>query len=115
MKKFALFAYNGDLMCFIHVLLNALDMKNRGHDVKLVIEGSATKLVPELAKTENPMHALYEKAKAQHLIDGVCKACSIKMGSSDAVKAEGLPFLDEMMGHPSIARYYADGFEVVTF
>ena len=42
MKKFALFAYNGDFMCFIHVLLNALDMKKRGHEVKLVIEGAAT-------------------------------------------------------------------------
>ncbi|HDZ24478.1 MAG: cytoplasmic protein [Thermoplasmata archaeon] len=115
MKKFALFAYNGDFMCFIHVLLNALDMKERGHEVKLVIEGSATKLVPELAKKDNPMHQLYEKTKAQGLIEGVCKACSNKMGSLDAVKAEGLPLLDEMVGHPSIARYYAEGFEVVTF
>ena len=27
MKKVALFAFNGDSMCFIHVLLNALDLK----------------------------------------------------------------------------------------
>jgi len=26
MKKFALFMFNGDPMCFIHVLLNAIDM-----------------------------------------------------------------------------------------
>jgi hypothetical protein len=37
------------------------------------------------------------------------------MGSLDAVKAEGLTLLDEMMGHPGIAQYYAEGFEVVTF
>jgi hypothetical protein len=29
MKKIALFVFNGDPMCFIHVLLNALDMKER--------------------------------------------------------------------------------------
>jgi hypothetical protein len=29
MKKFALFVFNGDPICFIHVLLNALDMN--GH------------------------------------------------------------------------------------
>jgi hypothetical protein len=28
MNKFALFVFNGDPMCFIHVLLNALDMKS---------------------------------------------------------------------------------------
>jgi hypothetical protein len=27
MKKLALVAFNGEFMCFIHVLLNALDVK----------------------------------------------------------------------------------------
>jgi len=45
MKKVALFAFNGELMCFIHVLLNALDMNERGHQVKIVIEGAATSVV----------------------------------------------------------------------
>ena len=115
MKKVALFAFNGELMCFMHVLLNAIDMNERGHEVKIVIEGSATKLVPELAKEDNPMHRLYEKAKGLDLIDGVCKACSNKMGAIEAVKGEGLRLLDEMTGHPSMARYREEGFEIITF
>lgn len=115
MKKVALFAFNGELMCFMHVLLNAIDMNERGYEVKIVIEGSATKLVPELAKEDSPMHRLYEKAKGLDLIDGVCKACSNKMGTIEAVKVEGLRLLDEMTGHPSIARYKEEGFEVITF
>ncbi|MFP4067824.1 MAG: hypothetical protein ACLFS5_10045 [Spirochaetaceae bacterium] len=39
MRKFALFAFNGDPMCFVHVLLNALDIKEQGHEVALVVEG----------------------------------------------------------------------------
>ncbi|MBW2019863.1 MAG: cytoplasmic protein [Deltaproteobacteria bacterium] len=115
MKKVALFAFNGELMCFIHVLLNALDMNDRGYEVKIVIEGSATKLVPELAKEGTPMFRLYEKAKGLDLIDGACKACSNKMGTLEAVRAQGLRLLDEMSGHPSIARYRDEGFEVLTF
>jgi len=115
MKKVALFAFNGELMCFIHVLLNALDMNERGHEVKIVIEGAATKLVPELAKEDNPMHRLYKRAKGLDLIDGACKACSNKMGVLEGVKAEGLRLLDEMTGHPSIARYREEGFEIITF
>jgi len=115
MKKVALFAFNGELMCFVHVLLNALDMNDRGYEVKIVIEGAATKLVPELAKEDNPMHRLYEKAKGLDLIDGACKACSNKMGALEAAKAQGLRLLDEMNGHPSIARYLEEGFEVITF
>lgn len=55
-------------MCFIHVLLNALDMKERGYEGKIVIEGAATKLFPELAKENNPMHKLWEKVKAAGLV-----------------------------------------------
>ncbi len=115
MKKAALFAFNGELMCFMHVLLNALDMSEKGYEVKIVIEGSATRLVPELAKEDNPMHRLYEKAKGLDLIDGACKACSNKMGALEAVKGEGLRLLDEMTGHPSMARYREEGFEIITF
>ena len=115
MKKVTLFAFNGEPMCFMHVLLNALDMNDKGYEVKIIIEGSATKLIPELAKGDNPMHRLYEKTKGLDLIDGVCKACSNKMGTLEAVKAQGLRLLDEMTGHPSMARYREEGFEIVTF
>jgi hypothetical protein len=115
MRKVALFAFNGELMCFIHVLLNALDMKTRGDDVKIVIEGSATKLIPEIAKEGNLMYFFYTKAKEQGLIDGVCKACSNKMGTLEAAKQEGLQLLDDMSGHPGVARYQEQGFEVITF
>ena len=44
MKKIALFVFNGDPMCFIHVLLNALDMKEKGYEARIVIEGAAMEL-----------------------------------------------------------------------
>ena len=115
MKKMALFAFNGEFMCFIHVLLNALDMKEKGYDVRLVIEGSATKLIPDLAKKSNPMHGFYDKAKSAGIIAGVCKACSQKMGTLDDAKAEGLALLDDMNGHPGMAKYLDDGYEVISF
>ena len=102
-------------MCFIHVLLNALDMNEKGHEVKIVIEGSATKLIPELRQKGNPMYALYQKTKGSGLIDGVCKACSNKMGTLEAAGAEGFKLLGDMNGHPGIAGYIEKGFKVITF
>ena len=115
MKKFVLFAFNGDFMCFVHVLLNAQDMKEKGYEVKIVIEGAAAKLIPELKKKGNPMYALYQKTKDSGLIDGVCKACSNKMGTLEEARADGLKLLDDMNGHPGIAGYMEKGFEVITF
>ena len=115
MKKYALFAFNGEMMCFIHVLLNALDMAAKGHEVKVVIEGAACKLVPDLAKEGGMLHQPYQKAKSQGLIAGACRACSAKMGATAAVEAEVLPFLDDMSGHPSMTAFLDQGFEVITF
>ena len=115
MKKIAMFVFNGDPMCFIHVLLNALDMKENGYEGRIVIEGAATKLIPELAKKDNPLHKLWEKVKSAGLVDGVCKACSNKMDTLGAAKEQGLTLLDDMMGHPGMARYRDDGFEIVSF
>ncbi len=90
-------------------------MEEKGYEVKVIIEGAATKLVPELAKSDNPLHKLWEKVKAAGFVDGVCKACSNKMGTLEALKDQGLALLDEMTGHPSMASYRDSGFEVITF
>ena len=42
MKKVALVAFTGGASCFSHVLLNALDMKERGYETLVIIEGAAT-------------------------------------------------------------------------
>ena len=115
MSKAILFVFNGDPMCFIHVLLNALEMQARGQYGRIVIEGAATALVAELPKAEHPLHGLWEKVKAAGLVEGVCKACSQKMGSLAEAQAQKLTLLDEMNGHPSMARYREAGYDLITF
>ena len=115
MKKVVLFAFNGDKMCFIHVLLNALDMREKGYRVKIVVEGSATKLIPEMAKAGDFLHPLYEKAKEAGLFGIVCKACSAKMKVLEAVQREGLPLGGTLKGHPSMSEYLDQGYQLITF
>ena len=113
--KTVLFVFNGDPMCFIHVLLNALDMQARGDEGRIVVEGSATRLIPELAGADHPLNKLWEKTRTGGLVAGVCRACSQKMGTLAAAQEQGLPLLDEMNGHPSMARYRSEGYEIITF
>ena len=115
MKKAALFVFNGDPMCFIHVLLNAIDMRDKEIAAEIIIEGAATKLIPELEKNEHFLHGLWEKTKALKLIGGVCRACASKMGTIEDAKKLGFTLLDDMSGHPSIAGYRLSGYEIITF
>jgi len=115
MKKMVLFAFNGEPMCFVHVLLNAVNMKTAGYDVKVVIEGAATKLIPALVEEGNPVAVLYRNAREKVLIEGACKACANKMGALKAAEEQGLRLRDDMSGHPGMARYINNGYEVITF
>jgi hypothetical protein len=117
MKQFCLFAFQGEIMCFAHVLLNALDMQDKGYNVKIVIEGSSTTLIKTFhdQKEKAPFFNLYAKVKDLKLIDAVCKACATKMGSIEEVKAENLPIVGDMNGHPSMSKYIDAGYEIITF
>jgi hypothetical protein len=115
MQKNVLVAFNGELLCFVHVLLNALDMRERGQEATVIFEGRAVTLVAELEKPKNAFHQLYGKARQAGLIRGVCKACSAKLGALEAVRAAGLPLLEGMSGHPSLGELQEQGYTVLTF
>ena len=115
MKKAVLFAFNPEFMCFVHVLITALDMKDAGYEVGIVFEGQAVKLPQELDADGSPLKVLWDKVREQDLVYGVCKACSAKLNVLDANLALGLKALDDTMGHPSLRAYMDDGFEVITF
>lgn len=115
MKKVVLIAYNGELMCFAHVMLYALDLSSKGFEVNVVIEGSATGLISQLNKPGTPFANVYTKLREQNLITCICQACSQKMGTIEDAKSQGLNIVGDMQGHPSIDLYLRDEWEVLTF
>ncbi len=111
MLKIALFAFRGDPLCFNHVMLNALDMKAKGHEVKVILEGESVKLIQTLQESKNP---LFSKMQQQGLIDCVCKACSAKMGVLEYNQTSGIRLADEMNGHPAMSTYIEQGFQIIS-
>ena len=115
MKKVAMFVFNGSPMCFVHVLLNALDLHERGTTVQIVMEGESTKLVADLEQPDNWLNGLWQKACSLNLVAGVCKACAQKLGARQSVENRGLALLDDMNGHPGMAGFREEGYEIITF
>ena len=111
MKKVLFYAMTGDKLCFLHVLMNALDLSGKGNEVKVIFEGKSVALAPQLAEEKNP---LFEKARAAGLIAGVCKVCAGQFGVAEKVEAIGLPLISDMMGHAGMAPYMAECYEVVS-
>lgn len=113
-EKIVFFAFQGNAVCFVHVLLNALDLKKHGHHVEIVLEGEATTLVDGLLQPDNPLHQLYRKVRETGLITAACRACATKLGALPVIEAERLPLAGSMSGHPPMAPYLEKGFRIIT-
>jgi hypothetical protein len=97
------------------VLLNGLDLAARGHEVKIVIEGTACRLVPEQGETVHPFYQHYSKTRERGLRAGICQACAQKTGSLEAARAQGLTSLADMPGHAGMAPVILDRYRIITF
>ena len=113
--KTVLFAFRGDPLCFIHVLLNSIDMHQRGQEGRIVLEGESVTLVGQMAEPGHFLNTLYQKAKSLELFVGACKACATKLKALEAVEKEGIPLIGEMSGHPAMGEFTAKGYRVITF
>ena len=114
-EKTALFAFRGEPICFVHVLLNGLDLHDRGQGGIIILEGESAALVPEMARPGHFLSALYQKAREKGIIHGACRACSAKLKVDQAVQDEGIPLIGEMSGHPSMAEFIENGYRIITF
>jgi len=111
MDKFAFFAFNGDMMCFQHILLNALDLDAKGNDAAIIIEGESVKLIEKL---ENSNNKHYFEAKEKGLIDCICKACSAALDVLEFNQSTDIPLKGDMSGHPSMEAYIKEGYQIIT-
>jgi len=110
-KKYLFLAFQGNQMCFMHLLLYAIELHEKGMEAKIIMEGEATKLVKELEESGNKT---YLKAKELNLFDSICKACSAKMGVLEYNETVGIPIKGELNGHPSIYSFANGDYEIIT-
>ncbi|MBN1584638.1 MAG: cytoplasmic protein [Anaerolineae bacterium] len=98
----------------MHAFIFARDIKARGGEARIILEGAAPELLLALPNPEHKMHALYVKVKQEGLIAGACKACALQAKAVEAARAEGITLIDDAFGHVSLAPFIEQGFQIVT-
>lgn len=115
MNPTVFFAFRDHPLCFMHVLLNSLDLAAKGLGGLIVLEGESVTLVPLMADPDHFLHPLYRRAREAGLIVGACRACSHKLHVTDILAHENIPLIGEMSGHPAMSDYIEQGFTLLTF
>jgi len=98
-------------MVTYHFLLNAQDLKRKGVDVKIVLEGDATKYVTKLGDTNHTLNAMYQNIKSS--ITAVCKGCAIATKTLEAAEEQGLPIIGNLDNHVALEPYVKDGYQII--
>lgn len=98
-----------------HALLYTKELKEAGHEAKLIFDGGGTRWVGELSKADNPLNPLFNSVKALGAITGVCEYCIGAFGGDkEETKKKGLPLAGDYMGHPSLVSFINGGYQVIT-
>ncbi len=123
MPRKLLFVVFTDEPCRLnHAFLYAIDLKKRGHEIQMVMEGPSTKHLTKLKEADSRFTQLFREAKSLGLIHGVCAQASSgcasddpKRNMTDIVTKERVPLLSDLHGHAGIASLVGQGYEVVVF
>jgi hypothetical protein len=101
-----------------NALAAALDFKSRKQDVVVLFQGAGTRWASALEDPAHPVHGLYKAVEDK--VAGVSAGCAVVFGAHDGAEAAGHDFLSDnpvpgTAGLPSLARYAAEGYQILTF
>ncbi len=96
-----------------HALLYCKDFSEHGFGVKLIFDGAGTEWVAELMKPEHMLHPLFKEVQGKGVIDAICDFCAGAFGVKDLAQKSSIPLRSEYHGHPSIAKYAAEGWRII--
>jgi hypothetical protein len=101
-----------------HAMVYSKELKERGHEVRLVFNGASTGWLAKRARPEDEsdvmMAGLLAELKEAGLAYSVCDFCSVSFGVHDELKEHGEPLVAEYMDYPSVADLVEQGYQVIT-
>ncbi|MEX0721584.1 MAG: hypothetical protein WD059_13010 [Balneolaceae bacterium] len=97
----------------VNALEFAKELQDHDDDVQIVFDGAGTKWIPELEDESHKAHPLYKAVKGS--IHGACKFCAKAFGAINEIRKTDIKLVDDYDDHPSLRKFLADGYQIVTF
>ncbi len=112
--KYVFLATDDNKMQLYHLLLNAVNFHEKGHEVTTVLECASPKLLIGIADGTIKL-PLFGKAMELGIIDHACKACTATFSATEAAQKLGVPIKGELSGHSDLLKFVEDEYSIFTF
>ena len=97
----------------LHALLYAKELKESGADVVLIFDGAGTTWAEKLQDPQHKLHPMYESLKKDGVVQIVCDFCSGAFKVKGKIKDPQLTLTSEYQGHPSVAKWTKQGYQLI--
>ena len=99
----------------VHALLYSKELREHGHEVVLVFDGAGTEWVSEWTnpKSDDKLKTAYEELRKAGVVQVICDFCANAFQVKEKLKTQGQEFAAEYQGHPSIAKFADQGYQLV--
>lgn len=99
----------------VHAFLYARELKEHGHEVRLVFDGAGTEWAEELSNpaSESKIKPMYDEFKKLGISEIICDFCAGAFGVREKLQGRLPPLTAEYEGHPSIAKWADQGYQIV--
>jgi len=99
----------------VHALLYSKELKEHGHEVTLVFDGAGTEWVSEWTKPESQdkLKPMYDALRKKGVTRVICDFCASAFQVKENLKMQGQELTAEYQGHPSIAKWVDQGYQIV--
>ncbi|TFG09840.1 hypothetical protein EU538_03710 [Candidatus Thorarchaeota archaeon] len=114
MMKVMFLATEENKMHLMHILLNANNYHENGHEVAVVLECGSPKLLVGIADKSIKLPA-FEKAMENGIIDHACRACTANFSATEAAEKLGVPLKGGLNGHTDLLEFSSKRFEIISF
>lgn len=99
----------------VHALLYSKELKEHGHEVKLVFDGAGTEWASEWmsAESTDKLKPMYEDLKKSGMTQIICDFCATAFKVKENLEKEKAVTTAEYQGHPSIAQWADEGYQII--
>ncbi|ACX72292.1 conserved hypothetical protein [Methanocaldococcus vulcanius M7] len=110
---FLIFSYfhknQPNMPVMMHTLLFANELKEKGDEVKIILEGEAVLWAKDLLSENHPLKSHFEKVKDDFV---VCEACASMFNVKEEIK-DKLKLENDLFGHISLKKYLDGGYRII--
>ena len=99
----------------LHALLYAKELKEHHHDVVLIFDGAGVEWVYEWANanSKNKLTPLFQEVRKSAVTWVLCDTCATAFEVRKDLGVRDVPLVSEYEGHPSIAQWADQGYEII--